>query len=165
MQEIWPSAGTENRGLTDDDRKWLHEFSEHLREILFTCFFADLVVAERLADLCSRRVARKCRRCAKAAAKQMKKIAEEWERRGVKKAPVFQDNGIDLVPYSKLPNEWQARFWADLRAEKSQILEGIACQLVRWEQDGGGIVFVWFPKGYLDDKKFGLFQSREKSQL
>lgn len=165
MQEIWPSAGTENRGLTDDDRKWLHEFSEHLREILFRFSVRFLLEAERMADIYSRRGKRKLRRWAKSVAKQMKKIAEEWGRRGVKKAPVLQDNGIDLVPYSRLPNEWQARFWADLRAEKSQILEGIACQLVRWEQDGGGIVFVWFPKGYLDDKKFGLFQSREKSQL
>lgn len=165
MQEIWPSAGTENRGLTDDDRKWLHEFSEHLSVISFRVSVRFLLEAERMEDIYSRRGKRKLRRWAKSVAKQMKKIAEEWERRGEKKAMLCQDKEVEVVPYSILSNELQERLLDDLRAEKSHIWYDRECQIVQWEQDGGGIVFVWFPKGYLDDKKFGLFQSREKSQL
>ena len=165
MQEIWPSAGTENRGLTDDDRKWLHEFSDHLSEILFRFSVRFLLEAERMADIYSRRGKRKLRRWAKSVAKQMKKIAEEWERRGEKKAMLCQDKEVEVVPYSILSNELQERLLDDLRAEKSHIWYGRECQIVQWKQDGGGIVLVWLPKGYLHDKKFGLFQSREKSQL
>lgn len=165
MQGIWPSAGTENRGLTDDDRKWLHEFSEHLSVISFRVSVRFLLEAERMEDIYSRRGKRKLRRWAKSVAKQMKKIAEEWERRGEKKAMLCQDKEVEVVPYSILSNEMQERLLDDLRAEKSHIWYDRECQIVQWKQDGGGIVLVWFPKGYLHDKKFGLFQSREKSQL